>query len=75
MDSKNRTRANLKKYIKVAGEWRFVPVLKRKRLPGAGHRSRRSMQAPQGLNTQSALRPTCARPHRTLDPRISASLA
>jgi hypothetical protein len=28
MDSKVAPRANLKKYIKVDGKWRFVPVLK-----------------------------------------------
>jgi hypothetical protein len=27
MDSKNTSNANLKKYIKVQGKWRFVPVL------------------------------------------------
>ena len=38
MDSKNQTRANLKKYIKVAGKWRFVPVLKQNgiHVPGSG---------------------------------------
>ncbi|MGO9338911.1 MAG: hypothetical protein ACLPY1_15545 [Terracidiphilus sp.] len=36
MDSSNSSRANLKKYIKVAGKWRFVPVLKQNgvRYPG-----------------------------------------
>lgn len=33
MDSKNPFRANLKKYIKVADKWRFVPVLKQNGIP------------------------------------------
>jgi hypothetical protein len=36
MDSKNPLRANLKKYIKVAGKWRFVPVLKQNGIPYPG---------------------------------------
>lgn len=33
MDSTTALRANLKKYTKVAGKWRFVPVLKRNGIP------------------------------------------
>ncbi len=33
MDGKNNSRANLKKYIKVQGKWRFVPVLKQGGVP------------------------------------------
>lgn len=36
MDSKSGVRANLKKYIKTAGKWRFVPVLKRDGIPYPG---------------------------------------
>ena len=38
MDSKNTPTANLKKYIKVDGKWRFVPVLKQNGVPLSGHR-------------------------------------
>jgi hypothetical protein len=33
MDSTHSTRANLKKYIKVAAKWRFVPVMKQNGVP------------------------------------------
>ena len=36
MDSTHSTRANLKKYIKVAGKWRFVPVMKQNGVPYPG---------------------------------------
>lgn len=36
MDSTNRIRANLKKYIKIAGKWRFAPVLKQNGIPVPG---------------------------------------
>ncbi len=36
MDSTNPTNANLKKYIKVDGKWRFVPVLKQNGVPYPG---------------------------------------
>jgi hypothetical protein len=36
MDSKNNYRANLEKYIKVQGKWRFVPVLKQGGVPYPG---------------------------------------
>ncbi len=36
MDSPNRTRANLKKYIKAAGQWRIVPVLQQNGIPVPG---------------------------------------
>ncbi len=36
MNSKNRSTANLKKYIKVRGKWRFVPVLKQNGVPYPG---------------------------------------
>ena len=36
MDSTKSTRANLKKYIKVAGMWRFVPILKQNGVPHPG---------------------------------------
>ena len=36
MDRTNRTQANLKKYTKVAGKWRFVQVLQQKGVPVPG---------------------------------------
>jgi hypothetical protein len=36
MDRKNNSRANLKKYIKVQGKWRFVPWLKQGGVPYPG---------------------------------------
>ena len=36
MDSIKNTRANLKKYIKVGGKWRFVPVMKQTGVPYPG---------------------------------------
>ncbi len=36
MDRTNRTRANLEKYTKVAGKWRFVPVLQQNGVPVPG---------------------------------------
>lgn len=36
MDSKNGSKANLKKYIKIDGKWRFVPVLKQNGVPYPG---------------------------------------
>lgn len=36
MDSKNNSKANLKKYTKVDGKWRFVPVLKQDGVPYPG---------------------------------------
>jgi hypothetical protein len=36
MDSKAAPKANLKKYIKVHGKWRFVPVLKQNGVPYPG---------------------------------------
>jgi integrase/recombinase XerD len=36
MDSKPRSKANLKKYTKVDGKWRFVPVLKQNGVPYPG---------------------------------------
>jgi len=33
MESKKSPKANLKKYIKVRGKWRFVPVLKQNGVP------------------------------------------
>ena len=36
MDSEVAPRANLKKYIKVEGKWRFVPVLKQNGVPYPG---------------------------------------
>lgn len=36
MDSENPRRANLKKYLKVGGRWRFVPVLKQNGIPYPG---------------------------------------
>lgn len=36
MDSTNSIRTNLKKYIKVAGKWRFVPVMKQNGVPDPG---------------------------------------
>jgi hypothetical protein len=38
LDSTDRTRANLKKYIKAAGMWRFVPVLRQNDVPVPGLR-------------------------------------
>jgi hypothetical protein len=37
MDSKNLAKANLKKYIRVRGKWRFVPVLKQSAAPVPGN--------------------------------------
>lgn len=36
MDSTATPKANLKKYIKFAGKWRFVPVLKQNGVPYPG---------------------------------------
>src|SRR5579871_3331281 len=36
MDSKHASKANLKKYTKVDGKWRFVPVLKQNGVPYPG---------------------------------------
>ncbi len=36
MDSKRGSKANLKKYTKVDGKWRFVPVLKQNGIPYPG---------------------------------------
>lgn len=36
MDRKVAPRANLKKYIKIDGKWRFVPVLKQNGVPYPG---------------------------------------
>ena len=36
MDSKRGSKANLKKYTKVDGKWRFVPVLKQNGVPYPG---------------------------------------
>ena len=36
MDSKVAPKANFKKYIKVDGKWRFVPMLKQNGVPYPG---------------------------------------